>query len=119
MLRRAIIRPVARQRWLRSAWHALTHPIVALVVSSVICPAGVINAIWPTDPSLNQILPSGPGVMSIGKLKVGVRNSVMTPSGVIRATWLRFCSVNHRLPSGPTVMEIGWLSELGIGKERC
>jgi len=36
MLRRAIIRPVARQRWLRSAWHALTHPIVALVVSSVI-----------------------------------------------------------------------------------
>ena len=36
MLRRAIIRPLARQRWLRSALHALTHPIVALVVSSVI-----------------------------------------------------------------------------------
>ena len=64
------------------------------------------------------MLPSGPAVMPIGKLKVGVRNSVITPSGVIRATWLRFCSVNQKLPSGPRVIEIGWLSELGIGKDR-
>src|SRR4029450_7170339 len=81
-----------------------------------------MKAIWPTAPaapSLNQMLPSGPAVMPIGKLKVGVRNSVITPSGVILATWLRFCSVNQKLPSGPRVIEIGWLSELGIGKDRC
>jgi len=36
LLRRAIIGPLARQRWLRGVLHALTHPIVALVVSSVI-----------------------------------------------------------------------------------
>src|SRR5262249_31195157 len=65
------------------------------------------------------MLPSSPAVIPIGKLKVGVRNSVITPSGVIRATWLRFCSVNQKLPSGPRVIEIGWLSELGIGKDRC
>jgi len=35
-LRRAIVRPLAQQRWLRSALHALTHPIAALLISSVI-----------------------------------------------------------------------------------
>src|SRR5437016_6696253 len=69
--------------------------------------------------SVNQMLPSGPAVIPIGKLKVGVRNSVITPCGVIRATWLWFCSVNQKLPSGPRVIEIGWLSEDGIGKDRC
>src|SRR4030095_13029571 len=82
-----------------------------------------MKAIWPTAPaapSLHQMLPSGPAVMPIGKLKVGVRNSVITPSGVILATWLRFCSVNQKLPSGPRVIEIGWLSEERIGKDwRC
>jgi len=36
VLRRAILRPLARQRWLRSALHTLTHPIAALLISSVI-----------------------------------------------------------------------------------
>ena len=35
-VRRTIIAPLARQRWLRRAWHALTYPLVTLVVSSVI-----------------------------------------------------------------------------------
>jgi cytochrome c oxidase assembly factor CtaG len=35
-LRRAIIRPLARQHRLRGALHALTHPVVALLVSSAI-----------------------------------------------------------------------------------
>jgi hypothetical protein len=64
------------------------------------------------------MLPSGPAVMSFGKLKVGVTNSVMTPRGVMRATMLRFCSVNHMLPSGPRAISMGSLLELGIGKER-
>src|SRR5262245_40588509 len=82
-----------------------------------------MNAIWPPEPaapSANQTFPSGPAVIPIGKLKVGVRNSVITPSGVILATWLRSCSVNQKLPSGPRVIEIGWQSEEGIGKAwRC
>jgi putative membrane protein len=36
VLRRGIIRPLTRQRWLRGALHAVTHPVVALVVSSAI-----------------------------------------------------------------------------------
>jgi len=35
-LRRTIIGPLARQRWLRRVWHTLTHPLVTLLVSSVI-----------------------------------------------------------------------------------
>jgi cytochrome c oxidase assembly factor CtaG len=35
-VRRTIIGPLARQRRLRSVWHALTHPLVALLVSSAI-----------------------------------------------------------------------------------
>jgi cytochrome c oxidase assembly factor CtaG len=35
-VRRAIVRPLARQRWLRYVAHGLTHPAVALIVSSVI-----------------------------------------------------------------------------------
>ena len=40
--------------------------------NSVIVPAGVADAIFPVDPSPNQTLPSGPGVMKAGLLKVGV-----------------------------------------------
>ena len=36
VLRRGIIGPLGRQRWLRGVSHALTHPVVALLVSSVI-----------------------------------------------------------------------------------
>ena len=74
---------------------------------SLIRPPGVMKAICPTAPSENQTLPSGPAVISRGKLKVGVRNSVITPSSVTRATLLAFCSVNQRLPSGPRMIEIG------------
>jgi putative membrane protein len=35
-VRRTIIAPLARQRWLRRVWHAVTQPLVTLVVSSVI-----------------------------------------------------------------------------------
>ena len=35
-LRRKMIAPLARQRWLRRAWHGLTHPVAALLLSSVI-----------------------------------------------------------------------------------
>ena len=39
---------------------------------SVITPFGVTEAILPDEPSANQMLPSGPGVMNAGLLRVGV-----------------------------------------------
>jgi putative membrane protein len=36
VLRRTIVGPIARERWLGQASHALTHPIITLLVSSVI-----------------------------------------------------------------------------------
>jgi hypothetical protein len=76
----------------------------------LMAPAGVIRPILlaAASNSVNQRLPSGPGVMPYGRLpEVGVEYSVILPTGVIRPTLLTLNSVNQRLPSGPEVMSIG------------
>src|SRR4029434_10094513 len=72
-------------------------------------PSGVTEAILPVDPSPNQMLPSGPGVMNAGLLRLGVLKKLMTPRGVMRATLLPLESVNQKLPSSPIVIANGWL----------
>src|SRR6267142_2333708 len=78
-------------------------------------PFGVIEAILPVEPSPNQMLPSGPGVMNAGLLRLGVLEYLMLPHGVMRATLLLLESVNQKLPSSPTVIANGWLPSR-IGK---
>jgi len=63
---------------------------------------------------VNQRAPSGPAVMSDGKLSgVGMANSVMVPAVVIRPILLAPNSVNQRAPSGPAVMPTGKLLAVG------
>src|SRR2546426_12191308 len=63
--------------------------------------------------SVNQIFPSGPVVMNVGKVVPGpVGNSNTKPDGSIRPTWSTVSSVNQRVPSGNAVMSHGW--ELGV-----
>src|SRR5437899_5239044 len=66
--------------------------------------------------SVNHKLPSGPVVMSSGKLPlVGTGNSVITPAGVILPILSPPPSANHKLPSGPLVMSCGRLPLVGMG----
>jgi hypothetical protein len=74
---------------------------------SVIAPAGVMEAIFPVAPSVNQMLPSGPEVMPTGLLGVGVANEVTIPWGVIRTTSLLFESVDQKLPSASIMIDLG------------
>ena len=82
---------------------------ISVIVLVGVEPVGVTDAIFPVDPSPNEMLPSGPGVMKAGLLKVGVRKYVNLPSGVMRATSLLLERVNQKLPSGPIVIAKGWL----------
>src|SRR6266545_1542010 len=85
---------------------------------------GTILGIWGPGPArttfsrpillarrwVNQMLPSGPDVMSKGRLSGnGIGNSVMAPAVVIRPILLPGPSVNHRLPSGPAAIPVGAL----------
>src|SRR5204863_5760493 len=72
-------------------------------------PLGVTEAILPVEPSPNQMLPSGPGVMNAGLLRLGVLEYLMVPSELIRATLLLLERVNRKLPSWPIVIANGWL----------
>src|SRR5262245_46670801 len=72
-------------------------------------PFGVTEAILPVEPSPNQMLPSGPGVMNAGRLRLGVLAYLMLPFGMIRATLLLLASVNQKLPSSAIVIANGWL----------
>jgi cytochrome c oxidase assembly factor CtaG len=45
-IRRTIVRPLSHQRWLRRVGHALTHPAMAFVVSSVILWAWHVPALY-------------------------------------------------------------------------
>ena len=72
-------------------------------------PFGVTEAILPVEPSPNQMLPSGPGVMNAGLLRLGSESRSMSPRGVIRATLLLLERVNQKLPSSLIVMLNGWL----------
>src|SRR5438270_7672851 len=72
-------------------------------------PSGVTEAILPVEPSPNQMLPSGPGVINAGLLSVGVLLYLIVPRGVMRATSLLLESVNQKLPSSPIVIANGWL----------
>src|SRR5437763_17171797 len=72
-------------------------------------PLGVTEAILPVEPSPNQMLPSGPGVMNAGLLRVGVLEYSMFPCGPMRATLLLFERVNQNLPSSPIVIANGWV----------
>ena len=72
----------------------------------MIVPEGVIFPILPT-PSLNQIFPSGPLVMSLRKAEaVGILYSVTVPLGVIFPILFALLSVNQILPSGPAVKKL-------------
>jgi hypothetical protein len=75
----------------------------------VMTPSGVTEAIFPVEPSPNQMLPSGPGVMNAGLLRLGVLDYLILPRGVILATLLLLESVNQKLPSSPIVIANGWL----------
>src|SRR6476659_6929730 len=70
-------------------------------------PSGVIEAILPVEPSPNQMLPSGPGVMNAGLLRLGVLEYSMFPPGPMRATLLLFARVNQNLPYSPIVIANG------------
>ena len=65
-----------------------------------------MSAILLTPGSLNQRLPSGPTVMSCGRLSgCGRANCVTTPEGVTRAMASPSYSQTQTLPSGPSVRE--------------
>src|SRR5262249_24569939 len=79
--------------------------------NSVMVPPGVTRATCDSPgtcpTSVNQTLPSDPGVITIGRLTaVGVANSVTVPLGAMRPTWLGDPNplVNHRFPSGPSAI---------------
>src|SRR5438046_5701466 len=72
-------------------------------------PLEVTEAILPVDPSPNQMLPSGPGVMNAGLLRLGVLEYLMVPFGVKRATLLLLERVNQNLPSSAIVIANGWV----------
>src|SRR5205807_89449 len=72
-------------------------------------PLGATEAILPVDPSPNQMLPSGPGVMNAGLLRLGVLEYSMFPRGLIRATLLLLERVNQKLPSSAIVIANGWV----------
>jgi len=78
--------------------------------NSVTVPAGVIWPILLPRNSVNQRLPSGPGVIQNGMGPttggVVIGNSVTTPAGVMRPI-PRLISVNQRFPSGPDVIPRG------------
>ena len=69
-------------------------------------PEGVILPILPAD-SVNQILPSGPAVMSKGRALADkpLVKVVTVPDGVIWPMRVAPGTVNQRLPSGPAVIE--------------
>src|SRR5919198_6541699 len=70
--------------------------------NSVTVPAGVMRPILLALASVNQRLPSGPGVIQKGLPfgSIPVENSCPSARVVIRPT-LPTSSANHRLPSGP------------------
>ena len=45
---------------------------ISVIALIIVEPVRVTDAIFPVDPSPNQMLPSGPGVMKAELLKVGV-----------------------------------------------
>src|SRR5262249_38682924 len=65
--------------------------------------------IWLPPSWVNQMLPSGPVVISPGALPAGKapENSVTTPAVVIRPSWPRPTSENHRFPSGAATICAG------------
>src|SRR5689334_16665384 len=67
--------------------------------------AGWITPNFPSEASVNQILPSGPAVMPDGIEPVIPREmEVMEPAVVMMPILSAPCSVNQRLPSGPGVI---------------
>src|SRR5882762_9501744 len=74
----------------------------------------------PTVPVLNSVnhsAPSGPVVITLGKLlAVGIRKSVATPAVVMRPILLapEPGSLNHNAPSGPVVMLPGNLPAVAV-----
>ena len=81
-------------------------------LNSFISPAGVIRAIIPTR-SVNQIFPSGPAVIKVGRTPGGSFRSATTPAGVTRKI-LPPPAVTQRLPSGPAAIR-STLDASGIG----
>jgi hypothetical protein len=73
--------------------------------NSVTTPAGVMRPILFAEFSVNQILPSGPAVMSTSPAfaVMPLEYSVIVPLGVIYPMRFPNSSVNHTLPSGPRV----------------
>ena len=63
--------------------------------------------------SVNQMLPSGPGVTSTGCAAADTKNSVMTPRGVMRAIAGPNGSANQRFPSGPVMIVSGAAAGFG------
>src|SRR6266568_3471787 len=67
-------------------------------------------------PSVNQRLPSGPLVSSIGSVPVAVvGTSVITPPVVMRPRFPPNGSVNHKAPSGPVTIDTEYAFAVGIG----
>src|SRR5687767_13507675 len=71
---------------------------------SVTTPAGVIRPTRFRLLSVNHRLPSGPAVISYGRLPAASGYSVITPAGVMEAILPASASATQMLPSGPVVM---------------
>src|SRR4051812_24449412 len=78
---------------------------------------GLIIPSWLPRASANQRLPSGPAVISKGRLStVGMGNSVMAwVVGLIIPTTLGLSTVSQRLPSGPAVIIVAPPLATGVG----
>ena len=63
--------------------------------------------------SVNQRLPSGPAVMSRGRVLFVGRAYSLGPTNSSFPIWLALYSVNQRLPSGPVVISMGSLTWVG------
>src|SRR5258706_84009 len=84
--------------------------------NSVIWPEVVIRPILSMWNSVNQRLPSRPGVITKGTpLGLGIGNSVTWPEVVMRPIFLPSISVNQRFPSEPAAMLKGMLFAVGMG----